>query len=64
MSVGIYAYDHVGIRVADRDESVAFYQRLGFEPVPHLYPPRLRALAFPDAESWARLKALSPSPRP
>ncbi len=28
-----------------------------FEPVPHLYPPRLRALAFPDADAWARLKA-------
>ena len=32
-----------------------------FEPVPHLYPPRLRALAFPDADAWARLKALAGS---
>jgi hypothetical protein len=28
-----------------------------FEPVDHLYPPRLRALGFPDADAWARLKA-------
>jgi hypothetical protein len=35
-----------------------------FEPVPHLYPPRLRALGFPDADAWIRLKALSPSHRP
>ena len=36
MSVGISAYDHVGIRVADPEVSLAFYRRLGFEPVPHL----------------------------
>jgi hypothetical protein len=35
-----------------------------FEPVPQLYPPRLRALGFPDADAWARLKVLSPSRRP
>jgi hypothetical protein len=35
-----------------------------FEPASFLYPPRLRALGFPDAEAWARLKALNPSPRP
>ena len=28
-----------------------------FEPVAYLYPPRLRALGFPDADAWARLKA-------
>jgi hypothetical protein len=28
-----------------------------FEPVPYLYPPRLRALGFPQANDWARLKA-------
>jgi hypothetical protein len=28
-----------------------------FEPVAHLYPPRLRALGFPDADAWLRLKA-------
>jgi hypothetical protein len=27
-----------------------------FEPVAHLYPPRLRALGFPDADAWLRLK--------
>ena len=30
-SVEITGYEHVGIRVSDRDEAVAFYQRLGFE---------------------------------
>jgi hypothetical protein len=35
-----------------------------FEPVSFLYPPRLRALGFPEADVWARLKALNPSPRP
>jgi hypothetical protein len=28
-----------------------------FEPVAYLYPPRLRALGFPDADAWVRLKA-------
>jgi hypothetical protein len=28
-----------------------------FEPVAHLYPPRLRAMGFPDADAWVRLKA-------
>jgi hypothetical protein len=28
-----------------------------FEPVPHLYPPRYRALGFPDAYIWQKLKA-------
>lgn len=35
-----------------------------FEPVDHLYPPRLRAQGFPDADAWARLKALDSSRRP
>jgi hypothetical protein len=30
-----------------------------FAPVPHLYPPRLRALGTPDAEAWSRLKAVA-----
>ncbi len=30
-----------------------------FEPVPYLYPPRLRALGFPDADEWTKLKAAS-----
>jgi hypothetical protein len=30
-----------------------------FEPVAYLHPPRLRALGFPDAELWARLKAVA-----
>jgi hypothetical protein len=29
-----------------------------FEPVPYLYPPRLRALGFPQADEWAKLKAV------
>jgi hypothetical protein len=28
-----------------------------FEPVDHLYPPRLCARGFPDADAWAKLKA-------
>ena len=30
-----------------------------FEPVAHLYPPRFRALGFPDVEAWTKLKALA-----
>jgi hypothetical protein len=30
-----------------------------FEPVAYLYPPRFRALGFPDADAWAKLKALN-----
>jgi hypothetical protein len=32
-----------------------------FEPVPYLYPPRFRALGFPDGDAWTRLKALRAS---
>jgi hypothetical protein len=35
-----------------------------FEPVPYLYPPRFRALGFPDADAWLKLKALSPTRPP
>jgi lactoylglutathione lyase len=31
----ISAYDHVGIRVTDRDVSIAFYERLGFRQTAH-----------------------------
>jgi hypothetical protein len=27
-----------------------------FEPVPQLYPPRYRAVGFPDADTWSRLR--------
>jgi hypothetical protein len=27
-----------------------------FEPVPDLYPPRYRALGFPDSDMWAKLR--------
>ena len=30
-----------------------------FEPVPYLYPPRLRALGFPGADVWMKLKAVA-----
>lgn len=36
--VSILAYDHVGIRVRDRREALAFYESLGFR----------EAIAFPD----------------
>lgn len=29
-SITILAYEHVGIRVSDRDQAVAFYEKLGF----------------------------------
>jgi hypothetical protein len=29
-----------------------------FEPVAYLYPPRVRALGFPDGDAWIKLKAL------
>ena len=44
MSVGISAYDHVGIRVADRDVAIGFYGKLGFELVPHLSNDRVAEL--------------------
>jgi hypothetical protein len=28
-----------------------------FEPVPDLYPPRYRALGFPDADTWSKLRS-------
>jgi catechol 2,3-dioxygenase-like lactoylglutathione lyase family enzyme len=43
-SVGICAYDHVGIRVADPQVSVAFYEKLGFALVPHLSNDRVAEL--------------------
>lgn len=33
MSPQIRGYDHVGIRVSDRTEALAFYGRLGFRPI-------------------------------
>jgi hypothetical protein len=30
-----------------------------FEPVDHLYPPRFRALGFPEADAWTKLKSLT-----
>ena len=30
-----------------------------FEPVPYIYPPRLRALGFPAEDVWARLNAVA-----
>lgn len=32
--IEIRGYDHVGIRVSDRDRALAFYAKLGFEPDP------------------------------
>jgi catechol 2,3-dioxygenase-like lactoylglutathione lyase family enzyme len=44
MSVGICAYDHVGIRVAARAVSIAFYEKLGFALVPDLSNDRVAEL--------------------
>lgn len=42
----IIAHDHVGIRVLDRDRSVAFYAKLGFQVDPHEDAPKYRAVGL------------------
>lgn len=42
----ITALDHVGIRVLDRDRSVAFYAKLGFRIDPHEDAPAYRAVGL------------------
>lgn len=42
----ITALDHVGIRVIDRDRSVAFYSKLGFRVDPHEDAPAYSAVGL------------------
>lgn len=42
----ITALDHVGIRVLDRDRSLAFYSKLGFRVDPHEDAPAYRAVGL------------------
>lgn len=43
-SVSVSAWNHVGIRVAERERSVAFYRHLGFEEVGYHPGPRVSIL--------------------
>lgn len=42
----ITALDHVGIRVLDRDKSLAFYSKLGFRIDPHEDAPAYKAVGL------------------
>lgn len=48
MAFAITGYDHVGIRVSDRERAMAFYQRLGFVPDPDFTSERVAELVSPD----------------
>lgn len=42
----IQSYDHVGVRVTDRERAAAFYFKLGFRPEPNEDSPRYSALGL------------------
>jgi len=42
----ISAYDHVGVRVTDREHAVAFYAKLGFYPEPNEDSPQFKAVGL------------------
>lgn len=42
----IQSYDHVGVRVTDRERAAAFYAKLGFRPEPNEDSPRHSALGL------------------
>lgn len=42
----IRSYDHVGVRVTDRERSAAFYAKLGFRPEPNEDSPQYSALGL------------------
>ena len=44
MTLQVLGFGHVGIRVAERERSVAFYRKLGFEEVAWYPPPRVSIL--------------------
>ena len=48
MTVVIRAFDHVGIRVTDRDRALAFYADLGFIEVPELSNDRVAEVVSAD----------------
>ena len=48
MTVAIRAFDHVGIRVTDRDRALAFYADLGFIEVPELSNDRVAEVVSAD----------------
>ena len=48
MTPRITDYEHVGIRVTDRAEALAFYARLGFAEVEELSTDRVAEITTPD----------------
>lgn len=46
----ILAYDHVGVRVTDRERAANFYRRLGFVPEPNEDSPEHQALGLINGE--------------
>ncbi|HEX8443518.1 MAG TPA: VOC family protein [Allosphingosinicella sp.] len=42
----IRSYDHIGVRVTDRERAAAFYARLGFRPEPNEDSPHYSALGL------------------
>ena len=45
--VGVRAYDHVGIRVSDRETALRFYGKLGFEVDPKFTDDRVAEIVAP-----------------
>ncbi|WNZ24145.1 VOC family protein [Leptolyngbya sp. NK1-12] len=43
-------YDHVGVRVTNREQAIAFYRKLGFEIEPEEDSPQFNAVGLINAE--------------
>lgn len=43
-------YDHIGVRVTDRERAIAFYRKLGFEIEPEEDSPQFNAVGLINAE--------------